>query len=316
YWCNQRWFDYTGAAPEGVAHWRRYLHPEHGTRVIESFLRSVEAGEPWEETFPLRRRDGTFRWFLARALPIRDAAGTITGWLGTSTDITDQRRADELRAEAEKLATVRTLAGGVAHEINNRMMVALGFSQFLLDDPAISEDRRRDVMHIQRAADRAAAVARQLLSYSRRAVQQARAIPLDTAIQELRPVIERTLGEDRALALRLSCPDAIWIDPGHLDQIVTNLVLNARDAMEGGGTLTLTTGTVTLDAARESAPGRAIPPGSYGILSITDTGIGMAADTLARIFDPFFTTKPVGQGSGLGLSVVEGLLEQSGGHVV
>src|SRR5690606_32061173 len=144
-----------------------------------------------------------------RALPITGSDGVVTGWLGTSTDITDRLRADELRAEAEKLATVRTLAGGVAHEINNRMMVALGFSQFLLDDPAISEDRRRDVLQIQRAADRTASIARQLLSYTRQAVMQAGPVSLDAAIGELLPVVGRLLG-DRRLVTRLQCPDAIW----------------------------------------------------------------------------------------------------------
>ena len=313
YWCNQRWFDYTGAPPDGVAAWREYHHPEHLARIDASFRRSVERGEPWEETHPLRGRDGRFRWFLSRALPIRGDDGSVTGWLGTGTDITEQRRADELRAEAERLATVRTLAGGVAHEINNRMMVALGFSQFLLDDPDMPEDRRRDVVQIQRAADRAAAVARQLLSYSRRAAQNARAVSLDSAIGELLPVVERVLGE-RRLVTSLQCPDAIRIDVDHLDQIVTNLALNARDAMGADGTLTLTTAAVTIGARRESVTGQPIPPGRYGMVTVTDTGEGMTRETLARIFEPFFTTKPVGEGSGLGLSVVDGLLDQNGGH--
>ncbi|HLS48260.1 MAG TPA: response regulator [Gemmatimonadales bacterium] len=313
YWGNQRWYDYTGAPAGGVASWREYHHPEHLDRVSTSFRRSVESETPWEETHPLRGRDGEFRWFLTRALPITGSDGDVTGWLGTSTDITDRLRADELRAEAEKLATVRTLAGGVAHEINNRMMVALGFSQFLLDDPAISEDRRRDVLQIQRAADRTASIARQLLSYTRQAVMQAGPVSLDAAIGELLPVVGRLLG-DRRLVTRLQCPDAIWIDPGHLEQIVTNLVLNARDAMIDGGTLTLITEAVTVPAERESA-GRPLAPGSYGLLSIADTGNGMPPETVARIFEPFFTTKPVGQGTGLGLSVVEGLLDQSGGQV-
>ena len=314
YWCNDRWFEYTGAPPDGVAEWRTYHHPDHLERVDAGLRRSVESGQPWEEMHPLRCHDGTYRWFLSRALPIRGADDAVTGWLGTSTDITDRRRADELRAEAEKLVTVRTLAGGVAHEINNRMMVALGFSQFLLDDPDVPEDRRRDVMQIQRAADRAAAVARQLLSYSRRAAQQARAIPLDTAIGELLPTVERLLGERQRLVTDLRCPDPISIDVNHLDQMVTNLVLNARDAMATGGTLTLTTVAVTAAAGKETAAGHPIPPARYGVLSIADTGTGMTRETLARIFEPFFTTKPVGQGTGLGLSVVEGLLDQSGGY--
>ncbi len=314
-WCNQRWYDYTGAPPGAVATWRDYHHPDHLPRIDATFRRSIEAGEPWEETHPLRGRDGAYRWFLSRALPIHGTDGAVTGWLGTSTDITDRRRADELRAAAEKLATVRTLAGGVAHEINNRMMVALGFSQFLLDDPAVPEERRLDVLQIQRAADRAAAVARQLLSYSRRASQQARAIPLDTAIGELLPVVERLLGE-RRLVSRLGCADSISIDTDHLEQIVTNLVLNARDAMGADGTLTVTTEAVTIERGRgrETVAGYPVPPGRYCVLSIADTGAGMTRETLDRIFEPFFTTKPVGQGTGLGLSVVDGLLDQSGGY--
>ena len=316
YWFNQRWFEYTGATKDDAGEWRRFLHPDHVGRIDEVLRRSSGTGEVWEDTFPLRGRDGTYRWFLSRALPIRGEDGTITGWLGTSTDITERMRVEELRAEAQMVATVRTLAGGVAHEVNNAMTVVLGLSQFLLGDTRVPEDRREDLTQIQRAADRAAAVARQLLSYSRHVAPNPQTIPLDTSVRAMVPMLERLLGTGRQLVASWACPDRVRVDVSHLEQMVANLALNARDAMPTGGTLTLSTNTVVLgEGSRDALGGRLIPPGRYGLLAIGDSGTGMDAATVARIFEPFFTTKPVGLGTGLGLSVLGGLLEGSGGYI-
>ena len=234
-------------------------------------------------------------------------------------DVTERvaAQAAALHAEAQKLATVRTLAGGVAHEINNTMMVALGFSQLLLRDARIPGDLLDDVKQIQRAADRAAAVAKQLLSYSRRAAPKPRAIALDVTLREMLPMVERLLGDGQHLVTTLACPGSVWMDASHLEQMVVNLVLNARDAMSAGGTLTLATSQqeLTGDDARYRAGECPVPTGWYGVLAIRDSGIGMDEATMAHIFEPFFTTKPVGLGTGLGLSVLQGLLEQDGGYI-
>ena len=259
------------------------------------------------------RKDGTRFWANVVITALRNAEGELIGFAKVTRDLTRRREHEEkarqaaavqaARAEAEKLETVRTLSGGVAHEINNSMMVVLGLSQFLLDESQLSADRRDDVLEIQRAADRAATVARQLLSYSRRARPSPVAVQLDAALAEKRPMFERLLGLGRQLETSFASLGSVWIDPGHLEQILSNLVLNARDAMDGGGTLTIATRPVSRD-------GRA-----YVALTVSDTGTGMKPDVQARIFEPFFTTKPPGVGSGLGLSVIEGLIAQAGGHV-
>ncbi len=315
HWVNQRWLDYTGASPEDPADLLQFQHPEHRERVEAGFRASLETGEPWEETHPLRAHDGSYRWFLSRALPVHAPDNTITGWLGTSTDITDRMRAEELHAEVEKLGMVRRLAGGVAHEVNNAMTVVLGFSHFLLQDSQLSSAHLADVLQIQRAADRAASVARQLLSYSRQVTPRIERVVVDAAFAAMAPMIERLLGTERRLVTRYACSDCIEIDVQYLEQMVTNLVLNARDAMPTGGTLTLATrAAVVATELVDRVTSQAIPPGRYGLVSLADTGTGMDAETASHIFEPFYTTKPVGQGTGLGLATLGGLLEESGGY--
>ncbi|HET8650834.1 MAG TPA: response regulator [Gemmatimonadales bacterium] len=316
YWVNQRWLDYTGATSEEAADWLRFEHPEHASRIEAGLQSSLATGEPWEATHQVRGRDGNYRWFLSRALPIKRTDGAITGWLGTSTDITDQMRAEELHAQAEKLGMVRRLAGGVAHEVNNAMTVVLGFSHFLLQDPEVAADHRPDIRQIQRAADRAASVARQLLSYSRQVAPRTEPVVVDTAVKGMVPMIERLLGGESRLVTSYGCADAIEVDLQYLEQMVTNLVLNARDAMPTGGTLTLSTRAVVVDSdIPDQVSGRPIPHGRYGVVALADTGTGMDAEIAGHIFEPFFTTKPVGQGTGLGLPTLAGLLEELGGYL-
>ena len=316
YWFNQRWFDYTGDTAEMSGDWRRFHHPDHIGRIERGLRTIAETGMPWEDTHPLRGRDGTDRWFLSRALPVRGTGGEISGILGTCTDITDRIRAEEMRVQSQKLAGVRMLAGGVAHEINNAMTVVLGFSQFLLTDSRLAEERRDEIGQIQRAADRAARIARQLLTYSRQVASNPRAIELDAVLGDMAPMIQRLLGPDCRLVTTGSCTERIRLDVNHLEQILTILILNARDAMPIGGTLTLSTDAVVLGTGvRDAVTGSPVAPGRYGQLAVRDSGIGMDTETVSHIFEPFFTTKPVGLGTGLGLPVLGGLLEESGGHV-
>ncbi|HJR16228.1 MAG TPA: ATP-binding protein, partial [Gemmatimonadales bacterium] len=316
YWFNQRWFDYTGDAGERPGDWRRFHHPDHIGRVEQGLRAIAETGIPWEDTHPLRGRDGTYRWYLSRALPMGGAGGEVSGVLGTCTDITERIQAEEMRVQAQKLAGVRMVAGGVAHEINNAMTVVLGFSQLLLVDPVLAEKSRDEIGLIQRAADRAAEVARQLLTYSRQVASNPRAIELDAALSDMAARIQPLLGGGRQFVTSWSCRERIWLDVNHLEQMMTILVLNARDAMPTGGTLTLSTAAVVLGpGVRDAVTGGFVPPGRYGQLVLRDTGVGMDAETLSHIFEPFFTTKPVGSGIGLGLPVLGGLLEEYGGYV-
>ena len=217
--------------------------------------------------------------------------------------------------DAQKMEAVGALAGGVAHEVNNMMSVVLGFGAFLVEDPDLSIERLSDVREIMKAADRASAVTRQLLSFSRRAFHRPQIVDLRAAVHALEPVVRRLLGEDRHLALRSDASPRVRVDPGQFEQVVINLALNARDAMPGGGTLTITTAESELAGGVAAADGVAIPAGRYALLVVHDSGVGMDAATQARIFEPFFTTKPTGHGTGLGLAAAYGIMTQNNGYI-
>ncbi|MBA3522542.1 MAG: response regulator [Gemmatimonadales bacterium] len=225
------------------------------------------------------------------------------------------RQAEEFLRQAQKMDAVGALAGGVAHEVNNMMAVVLGFGEFLLQDPALPEDRLPDVRQIMKAADRAAMVTRELLAFSRRAFHKPEALELNAVVCDIVPMVRRLLGEGRELTFALGGPCRVWADKGQLEQVVVNLALNARDAMPSRGTLTITTAEVRLEDGASGYAGVSIPGGHYGLIAVRDTGLGMDEATQARIFEPFFTTKPVGEGTGLGLAAAYGIMEQNKGYI-
>ena len=235
------------------------------------------------------------------------------------TERIDVQRAAHLVEEhlqqAQRMEAVGALAGGVAHEVNNMMSVILGFSDFLLQDPAMAEERLSDVRHIVRAAERTAAVTRQLLAFSRRAFHQPEVLDLGPVVHDLERVVRRLLGEERQLALTSDASPRVRVDKGQLEQVIVNLALNARDAMPAGGTLTITTAETQLPGEVASGDGVAIPAGRYAIIVVRDSGVGMDDATQARVFEPFFTTKAVGQGTGLGLAAAAGIMRQNGGYI-
>jgi PAS domain S-box-containing protein len=232
-------------------------------------------------------------------------------------DITERRRAEDRLRQAERIEVVGQLAGGMAHEANNQMSVVLGAASFILARPDLPPAVRQDVEYIRDAAERTAAITRQLLAFSRRQILQPRIVDLNAVLQHLEPILRRTLTEEQTLSLRLGRDLApIRADPAQLDQVVLNLAINARDAMPGGGTLTLETrAEVLTDQYVSMRPGVGIAPGRYTALLVSDTGQGMDAETMKHMFEPFFTTKPVGKGSGLGLAMVYGIVKQSGGYI-
>jgi two-component system cell cycle sensor histidine kinase/response regulator CckA len=259
-----------------------------------------------------RRLDVATQWILRRGTPDEPLAV-----IEVSTDVTARRQAAERARLGERMEVVGQLAGGVAHEANNQMTVVLGATNFLLRRTDLPEEARTDVEHIREAAERTAAITAQLLAFSRRQVLQPRVLELDEVIQGLEAVLRRALGERSTLMLRLGAPSGrVRADPGQLAQVLLNLVLNSRDAMPIGGRLTIETSVTELsEQYARLHPGIAIRPGPYALLAVSDTGHGMSPATLSHIFEPFYTTKPVGQGTGLGLATVYGIVKQSEGYV-
>jgi two-component system, cell cycle sensor histidine kinase and response regulator CckA len=236
------------------------------------------------------------------------------------TDITERTRtraalhqSEEQLRQAQRMDAAGRLASGVAHDFNNLLTTIRGFSDLLLRDLPEEHVRRKDVEQIRKAADRGAALTRQLLSFGHPPTLQARALDLNAVVASMEGLLQRLVGADIRLTLRLR-PNLgeVKMDPGQLEQILVNLVLNARDAMPSGGTLTVETGERQISG---SARGRSVKPGRYLVLAVSDSGTGMDGDTLTHVFDPFFTSQPGGSRSGLGLSIVYGIVKQSGGGV-
>ena len=257
---------------------------------------------------------GDVHWLFARGRIMRDFAGRPIRVLGVAMDVTERHSLEAQFRQAQKMEAVGQLAGGVAHDFNNLLTAILGYAKFLAES-VTDEDQVRDVQEIVRAADRAAGLTRQLLSFSRRQILETEIINLNGVIREMSNMVRRLIGEHIELSMSLSADlGAVKADKGQLEQVVMNLVVNARDAMPNGGRLELTTSNVDLD--EKSLVGRAaVNPGRYVMLAVTDSGMGMSDETKSRIFEPFFTTKTRDKGTGLGLSTVYGIVSQSGGYL-
>jgi PAS domain S-box-containing protein len=262
---------------------------------------------------------GRPRIWVASFFPVRDAAGAVVGVGSTAMDVTDRRRSEEALRESERMAAVGQLAGGVAHEVNNALQGVIGFADFALAEGDLNEQTRDDLTQIRRAADRAAAITRQLLAFGRRQVRNAIRLDARQLLLDFAPMLRQALGTDRELVLDLPSDEAeSWIiaDRGQMEQILLNLTLNARDASSLGSAMTWRLQSVALDPASLEAMGRRdLQPGRYIRFDAVDTGTGMDEETRARAFEPFFTTKALGKGTGLGLSVVYGIVRQSSGHI-
>jgi PAS domain S-box-containing protein len=257
---------------------------------------------------------GVTRVYLATKGPYRDAKGRIIGLVGISHDITEKRKIEEQLRQSQKMEAIGKLAGGVAHDFNNLLTVIKGHSSVLTESLRGNSGPMHSVEQIEQAANRAAALTHQLLAFSRRQVLQPKALSLNAVIGDLEKMLRRVIGEDVDMSARLA-PNlgTVRADRSQMEQVIMNLVVNARDAMPNGGKLTLETANVELDEAYASTrPG--VRPGRYAMLAVSDTGVGMDSETVAQVFDPFFTTKEMGRGTGLGLSTVDGIVRQSGGH--
>jgi PAS domain S-box-containing protein len=308
------------ASGESVTNYEQFLarvHPDDRNFVADVVQRTMEDGGNLDYTFRILLPDGRVRWIADQGEIGRDESGNPIYLTGVCTDVTDRRITEERLRQAHRMESVGRLAGGVAHETNNQMSVVLGAADFILQRPDVPEAVRADVEFMQKAAQRTAAITGQLLAFSRRQVLKPEVLNLNTVVSGWEPVLRRVMGADCGVVLRLT-PDIgpVRADPGQLEQVLLNLALNARDAMPRGGTITLETFSTELSGEYlRLKPDTAVRPGRYTVLVVTDTGHGMDKATLSHIFEPFFTTKGVGQGTGLGLSVVYGIVKQSDGYI-
>jgi PAS domain S-box-containing protein len=297
-----------GLRPDGS------VYQKHEWPLARALLRGESVlGEEIE----LIRPDGNHVIFNMNAAPIRDAGGTVVAAVSSFHDVTHRRRVEQHLRQVQQMDAVGRLAGGMAHEANNQMSVVLSASAFILQRPDVPDSVRHDVEAIKRAAERTAAVTAQLLAFGRRQILRPVVLDLNQVVRDFVPALRRTVGAEFELEL-LADPaiGRIKADRGQIEQVLLNLTLNARDAMPQGGRLTLETGSVTLTEQYPSFKADvAVRPGNYVVLMVTDTGYGMDPSTLEHAFEPFFTTKPVGQGTGLGLATVYGIVKQSGGYV-
>ncbi|MES2441472.1 MAG: PAS domain-containing protein [Pseudomonadota bacterium] len=342
-WFNGQVYAYSGAAPGTLdgAEWAAIVHPDDVGGAAERWGAALASGEPYEAEFRLRDAAGDYRWHIARAVPQRGDDGAILRWFGTNTDIHDQmataqaladlnatleqqvgERTGELMAaeealrQSQKMEAVGQLTGGIAHDFNNLLAVVSGNLELL--EARVAQNRLEAVpRYVEAAASatrRAASLTQRLLAFSRRQTLDPKPVNVNRLIGGIEGLIRQTVGP--AIEMEVVGAGGVWltlVDPNQLENALINLCINARDAMPGGGRITIETANKWLDD--RSARERELPPGQYVSLCVTDTGTGMAPDVIARAFDPFFTTKPLGQGTGLGLSMIYGFVRQSGGQV-
>ncbi|MBX3130819.1 MAG: transporter substrate-binding domain-containing protein [Polyangiaceae bacterium] len=284
---------------------------EGGVTVRDALTRCVERWEAFDLTLPFRSSADRSLWVRVTGEALKDADGRVAWLVGNVMDVTERKRAEAERRKLEeqqevsrRMQAIGQLAGGVAHDFNNLITVIDACARFAAKDLDESSPAREDLATIQDAAARATALTAQLLAFGRKQFLQPEPVDLNALVHDLEGMLRPLVGEEVELVIHTS-PDGptVLADPGKLEQVVVNLVTNARDAMPGGGTL-----TIRVEATAPSGEGRAL-------LSVTDTGSGMDEETRARIFEPFFTTKAQGKGTGLGLATIQGIVEQSGGQV-
>jgi signal transduction histidine kinase/CheY-like chemotaxis protein len=284
----------------------------------EAFMTQVNAlnATPEAESVDvLLFKDG--RIYERYSMPHR-ISGEIAGRVWSFRDVTGKRQLEEQLRQSQKMEAVGALAGGIAHDFNNLLTVIHGHAELLAEGPANSEgDERQDLAEIIKAADRAAALTHQLLAFSRKQVLKPVALDLNDVVASLMTMLRRLIGENIEVCTILApALGVITVDAGQMEQVIVNLVVNARDAMPQGGRVEIQTENVVLDESREYERVNGLPSGSFVALTVSDTGHGISADVRDRVFEPFFTTKAVGKGTGLGLATVFGVVKQSGGHVV
>ncbi len=294
--------------------WEAHLHPDDREEAVASWRRAVQREDGQHAEYRMLRADGAAVWLrdVVSVVPDRGAPREL---IGVMVDVSERRELEAQLLQSQKMEAIGQLAGGVAHDFNNLLGVIIGYGNLVLAEPALDARTRGRLEQIRAAADRAAALTRQLLAFSRKQLLQPRVLDLNTVAAGLDEMLRRLIGEHIHL-VTLHGRD-LWrakADPGQIEQVIINLAVNARDAMPSGGTLIVETANVDLDEsyARAHVGAR---PGPHVMLAVTDSGTGMDEETRRHLFEPFFTTKKTGEGTGLGLATVYGIVKQSGGHI-
>jgi PAS domain S-box-containing protein len=293
--------------------WTKHIHPEDH-KIVEIAEEASKRGERFQAEYRIVRKDGRVIWVsdTAAVVPGSDTHPLMEGII---VDITDKKQLEGQLQQSRRMEAVGRLAGGIAHDFNNLLTIIKGYTELALIRAKGLPELRSDVERIEDAAERAAGLVRQLLAFSRRQVMQPKVLDLNGIVVGLDKLLRRLMDEDiEMMTVANDGIGAIKADPGQIEQVIMNLVVNARDAMPKGGRLVVETANAELDAsyARDHA---SVRPGKYVMLAVSDNGIGMTAETVAHIFEPFYTTKENGRGTGLGLSTVYGIVKQSGGYI-
>ena len=292
----------------------RLVHPADAERVRAACMATMKNHCAYSVEFRIIWPDGTVRWLLSIGRVVEAARGKPARLIGSTIDVTDRRGLEIQLRQSQKMEAIGRLAGGIAHDFNNLLTVIQGYGQLLAEN-ASDVKQASEIREVLQAADRASLLTRQLLALSRQQVLDPVALDLNAVVKDLMSLVRRLIGADIELVVTLGARiGTVLADKGQLEQVIMNLVVNARDAMPRGGRLIVETTDVEI-ATAAVIEGVGVGPGRYARLSVRDTGSGMSEETKSRIFEPFFTTKERGKGTGLGLSTVYGIVTQSGGHI-
>ncbi|HKV04688.1 MAG TPA: PAS domain S-box protein [Candidatus Acidoferrales bacterium] len=292
------------------------VHPDDLSLVQEAAAEARNGGVGRTIQYRMHHKDGSWRTIESRASAISNAQGVVSNLVIVNRDVSERRQLEEQFRQAQKMEAVGRLSGGVAHDFNNLLGVIIGYAEFLQERMDQENALRGSVDEILKAGKRAASLTRQLLAFSRQQVLDPKVLDLNAVVADIEKMLRRLISEDIELTTYLNSDlGRVKADQGQLEQVLMNLAVNAKDAMPHGGGLVIQTENMMMDQKFVRRYPYPVQPGPYVCLTVTDTGIGMDAETKARAFEPFFTTKEKGKGTGLGLSTVYGVVKQSGGYI-
>jgi len=292
------------------------MPPEEAARIAEIFEDVVKNCKPIFNVENVNiHKDGRRIVMESSGVPICDDKGVLVCFRGVDRDITERKQMEEKLRQSEKMESIGRLAGGIAHDFNNMLCAILGHAEISISKMAPDDPQLPDLLEIQNAAQRSAELTKQLLAFARKQIITPKVLDLNEVVERMLKMMQRLIGE--GIILEWNPAGDLWklkMDSTQIDQILANLCVNARDAMNGNGKITVSTGNVSLDKSF-CAKHRDAVPGDYVLLSVGDTGCGMDKKTMANLFEPFFTTKDVGKGVGMGLATVHGIVRQNGGFI-